>query len=213
MQPEVRQVLAAMRGSLEAAGCVVTDAAPVLTDADEVFQVLRAARMAAAAPLLRDHREQVKATLAWNIEKGLALTGEQIAVAREGQAEIFRRFASFLADGPYDVLALPTVQVLPFPVEQEWVTEINGEPQATYIDWMRSCSRITVTLHPAITVPAGLATPGRPPGGAPAGPAAPGPLRRPARDCPSACNWWAATATTGNCSSSRPRSWPWPARG
>jgi amidase len=63
------------------------------------------------------------------------------------------------------------------------VTEINGEPQATYIDWMRSCSRITVTLHPAITVPAGLAAPTSPtpapPGPGPAspgpGPASPGP--------------------------------------
>ncbi|HVI38678.1 MAG TPA: amidase family protein, partial [Gaiellales bacterium] len=175
VQPEVRSVLAAMRGSLEAAGCVVTDAAPALADADEVFQVLRAARMAARAPLLRDHREQVKATLAWNIEKGLALAAEQIAVARDGQAEIFRRFASFLADGPYDVLALPTVQVLPFPVEQEWVTEINGEPMATYIDWMRSCSRITVTLHPAITIPAGLARPGPAPAPGTPAPGAPAP--------------------------------------
>jgi amidase len=186
VQPEVRQALAAMRGSLEAAGCVVTDAAPALADADEVFQVLRAARMAARAPLLRDHREQVKATLAWNIEKGLALTGEEIAVARDGQAEIFRRFAAFLADGPYDVLALPTVQVLPFPVEQEWVTEINGEPQATYIDWMRSCSRITVTLHPAITIPAGLApAPAAPPSPAPAGlPPAPAPAGLPPAPAP-----------------------------
>jgi amidase len=171
VQPEVRQVLTAMRGSLEEAGCVVTDAAPALAAADEVFQVLRAARMAARAPLLRAHRDQVKATLAWNIEKGLALSGEQIAVARDGQAEIFRRFAAFLADGPYDVLALPTVQVLPFPVEQEWVTEINGEPMATYIDWMRSCSRITVTLHPAITIPAGLSPAPAPAAPAPAAPA------------------------------------------
>ena len=204
VQPEVRRVLAAMRGSLEAAGCVVTDAAPALADADEVFQVLRAARMAARAPLLRAHREQVKATLAWNIEKGLALTGEQIAVARAGQDEIFRRFASFLAGGPYDVLALPTVQVLPFPVEQEWVTEINGEPMATYIDWMRSCSRITVTLHPAVTVPACLSpAPASPAPASPAPPsAAPPPtLRQPSRrqpprrrlarrrpGCPSACS-------------------------
>ena len=36
------------------------------------------------------------------------------------------------------------------------MTEINGEPMATYIDWMRSCSRITVSAHPAVTVPAGL---------------------------------------------------------
>ena len=57
-------------GPLEDAGCEVTDAAPALADADEVFQVLRAARMAGMAPLLRAHRDQVKATLAWNIEKG-----------------------------------------------------------------------------------------------------------------------------------------------
>ena len=56
----------------------------------------------------------------------------------------------------YDVLAAPTVQVAPFPVEQEWVTAINGIPQDTYIDWLRSCSRITVTGHPAVSVPAGF---------------------------------------------------------
>src|SRR5262249_41423600 len=122
VQPEVLAVLAACRRSLEDAGCAVTDAAPALTDADEVFGVLRAARMAAMAPLLRAHRDQVKATLAWNIEKGVALTGEQVAAARAGHAEIFQRFGAFMADGRYEVLALPTVQVVPFPVEQEWVT-------------------------------------------------------------------------------------------
>jgi len=115
-------------------------------------------------PRPRDRRDQVKATLAWNIEKGLALGGEQIAAARAEHAEIFQRFSSFLADGGYEVLALPTVQVVPFPVEQEWVTEINGEPMATYIDWMRSCSRITVTAHPAVSVPAGLTAAGLPVG-------------------------------------------------
>lgn len=164
VQAEVRQVLAALRGALEGAGCEVADAAPALSDADEVFGVLRAALMARLAPLLRAHRGQIKATLAWNIEKGIALGGEQIAAARAGHAEIFLRLRDFLAGGPYDVLALPTVQVVPFPVEQEWVTEIDGEPMATYIDWMRSCSRITVTAHPAVSVPAGLTAAGLPVG-------------------------------------------------
>jgi amidase len=62
------------------------------------------------------------------------------------------------------VLALPAVQVVPFPVEQEWVAEINGEPMTTYIDWMRSCSRITVTAHPAVSAPAGLTAAGLPVG-------------------------------------------------
>jgi amidase len=164
VQPEVTAVLAAMRDTLAAAGCSVTDAAPGLSDADEVFQVLRGARMAGMAPLLREHRDQLKDTLIWNIEKGIALTAEQIAAARTAHAGIFCRVKSFLADGGYDVLALPAVQVVPFPVEQEWVTEINGRPMDTYIDWMRSCSRITVSAHPAISVPAGLTPAGLPVG-------------------------------------------------
>jgi amidase len=164
VQPRVRTVLTTLRESLVQAGCSVTDDAPGLSDADEVFQVLRAARMAGMAPLLAEHRDQLKATLVWNIEKGIALTGEQIAAARIRQAEIFGRVKSFLAGGRYDVLALPTAQVVPFPVEHEWVKEINGRPMATYIDWMRSCSRVTVSAHPAISVPAGLTASGLPVG-------------------------------------------------
>jgi amidase len=164
VEPAVRDVLASMRAMLESAGCEVADAAPALSDADEVFQVLRAAMMAGLAPMLRKHRPAVKPTLAWNIDKGMALTGDVIAAAREAQAGIFERMKSFLLTGAYDVLALPAVQVLPFPVEREWVTEIDGQPMDTYIDWMRSCSRITVTLHPAVSVPAGFAVGGLPVG-------------------------------------------------
>ena len=44
------------------------------------------------------------------------------------------------------------------------MTQINGEPMATYIDWTRSCSRITVSAHPAVSVPAGLTPSGLPVG-------------------------------------------------
>jgi amidase len=164
VEPAVLDVLASARTRLESAGAIITDAAPALADADEVFQVLRAAMMAGMAPVLREHRDQVKPTLAWNIEKGIALSGDVIAAARAAQAQIFERMRAFLAMGSYDVLALPTTQVLPFAAEQEWVNDINGIPQETYIDWMRSCSRITVTLHPAITVPAGRTPAGLPVG-------------------------------------------------
>lgn len=163
VEPEVARMLARAREVLAAAGAVIVDAEPDLADADEVFMVLRAVMMAGGyGSLLATARDQLKDTLIWNIEQGLALTGPQVAAALRQHSEIFRRTKAFLRE--FDVLAAPTVQVAPFPVEQEWVTSINGIPQDTYIDWMRSCSRITVTAHPAVSVPAGFTTDGLPVG-------------------------------------------------
>ncbi len=160
VDPAVRTVLDAMRASLEGLGCEVVAAAPSLSDADEVFQVLRARLMAELAPLL--DKGTLKETLVWNISKGISTTGSEIAAAMVGRRALFHRMRDFLSR--FDVLALPTVQVPPFSVEVEWVQEIDGQPQATYIDWMRSCSRITVTAHPAVTVPAGFTPAGLPVG-------------------------------------------------
>ncbi|MGH2386985.1 MAG: amidase family protein, partial [Chloroflexota bacterium] len=42
--------------------------------------------------------------------------------------------------------------------------QINGVKLDTYIDWMRSCSRITVTGAPALSVPCGFSRDGLPVG-------------------------------------------------
>jgi amidase len=163
VEPEVARVMGRARTALEDAGAIVTDADPGLADADDVFQVLRGVGMAGKfGSMLRSHRDQMKDTLVWNVEYGLGLTAERIAGALRGRSAIFGRMREFLRG--FDVLALPTVQVLPFPVEREWLTHINGVPQETYIDWLRTCSRITVTGHPAVSVPAGLSTDGLPAG-------------------------------------------------
>jgi amidase len=163
VESEVAETLELTRAALVASGAVVIDAEPDLAGADEVFHVLRSLMMAGKlAPLLATGRDQMKETLVWNIEQGLALTGPRVASTLRRRSEIFGRMKDFLTG--FDVLALPTVQVLPFPVEIEWVTDIAGVAQQTYIDWMRTCSRITVTLHPAVSVPAGYTPAGLPVG-------------------------------------------------
>jgi len=61
-------------------------------------------------------------------------------------------------------LVLPTVQVLPFAVETEWVRAIGAEPMHTYIDWMATCYAISCTGLPAISVPCGFSPEGLPVG-------------------------------------------------
>jgi amidase len=49
-------------------------------------------------------------------------------------------------------------------VTLDWVHEINGQPQQTYLDWMASAYLISVTGLPAISVPAGFTADGLPVG-------------------------------------------------
>ena len=64
----------------------------------------------------------------------------------------------------YDALLLPAAQVAPFPADLDWVRDINGEPMATYIDWMTVCCAVSVTGLPALSVPAGFTSTGLPVG-------------------------------------------------
>jgi amidase len=163
VEPAVTAVLEDHRGALEAMGCAVEDVEPDLTDADDAFEVLRAVGYAQAfGPMLEADGDQLKETIRWNTRVGLALTGAEVARALGLQSEMYERMRALLED--YDALALPVSQVAPFAVEQEWVTEIAGTAMGSYLEWMRSCSRITVTAHPALSLPAGFTSDGLPVG-------------------------------------------------
>jgi amidase len=76
--------------------------------------------------------------------------------------KLYERMVAFFER--YDVLLAPTTQVLPFPVEVEYPTEIAGVPQDNYLEWMRSCTVISATGCPALSVPGGFTPDGLPVG-------------------------------------------------
>ncbi|MGA2453912.1 MAG: amidase [Solirubrobacteraceae bacterium] len=163
VEAEVLQVLGRQRAVFEDLGCVVEDAEPDLSAADEAFDVLRALGFVVAHhQKLIEHRELLKDTVVWNIQQGLELTPQRIAAAVSARSAIVARALEFFER--FDALVLPVSQVLPFPVEVDWVREIEGEPMEHYVAWQRTCSRITVTAHPAIGVPGGFTAGGLPVG-------------------------------------------------
>jgi amidase len=162
MDPRVTAVLESQKQTFEELGCIVEDAEPDLSAATEAFHTLRALGFLDRLALLRQHRQKLKDTVIWNIEQGLKLTGEQIARAQELRTQVFHRMRTFLER--YEFLICPVNQVPPFPLDEEYPTEIAGVKLDNYIDWMKSCYWITTTSHPAISAPAGFTPEGLPVG-------------------------------------------------
>jgi amidase len=161
--PVVPRIVDASRPVFEALGCRTEEAFPDLTDAREIFFTLRAHGYAAdLGELLADHRDEIKATVVWNIEEGLKLTRTDLARAERLRTDLGARVADFFRR--YDYLVLPVSQLPPFDVELEFPTEIAGAPTPTYLDWMESCWCITVTGCAAISVPCGFTADGLPVG-------------------------------------------------
>jgi len=163
VEPAVTAALEPQRKVLESLGCVVEDACPDFSGATEAFETLRAVSFSLRyAPLLKTHRAMLKDTVIWNIEQGLALDGARIGRAELLRTELFQRMRAFLEK--YEFLLGPVNQLPPFPADTEYPTEIAGVKLGNYLDWMKSCYYVTITSHPAVSVPAAFTPAGLPVG-------------------------------------------------
>ncbi|RIX79066.1 amidase [Acidovorax cavernicola] len=157
----VRQALREGVAHLEAMGCHVEEDEPDFSDADFAFETLRALAFATNYGPVRELKgDLLKASVRWNIDLGLALDGKAIAEAERARARMFTRMQALLTR--HDFLVAPVSQVVPFDLMQEYPQAIDGEPMPHYIGWMRSCCRLTVTGHPAISLPCSFTPDGLP---------------------------------------------------
>jgi amidase len=155
VDPEVADIVAAAARKLEADGVVVEEAHPDVHEALQCFHTLRAIGFATGMrELLHNHRGELKPEVVWNIEKGLALTGDDIARAEAQRGLLFQRMNVFLQD--YDALLCPATIVPPFVVEERYVKSCNGVEFETYVDWLLIVAVATLCACPAISIPCGF---------------------------------------------------------
>jgi amidase len=163
VEPEVLEVLAPARAVLAGLTGSVSDGAPDLRDADEIFRTFRWYRsLSLYRELGLESPSQLGRNKGFDVERGLELTLADLSRAAVRRAALAERVTAFLDD--FDVLACPVSQVAPFDVTLDWVHEIDGHEMTTYLDWMASAFLISVTGLPAISVPAGFTADGRPVG-------------------------------------------------
>ena len=134
---------------------------PDLGEATCAFEILRAIGFLAA------HRQKVEKTpekvgpnVRANVELGLGFSAGDVAWAAAEQTRLYRRFLEFMAD--FDLLICPAAAIPPFPKEQLYPTEIDGEPMETYITWIAITYGLTLTGHPVLCLPCGRDAQGLP---------------------------------------------------
>ena len=157
VDPAVRLAVRAAADTLAVLGWEVEEADPPVDGVDETFAALRAFMYASdlGRRLGPDDVGRLKQTVQLEIREGLAIGVGQVADAFAAESRLHRQTHEFF--DRYDLLLAPTAQVLPFPVEDEWVRVVDGVPMQRYTDWMRACTRLSVLGVPALSLPAGMA--------------------------------------------------------
>jgi amidase len=110
--------------------------------------------------ILLGENSHVKDELKWEIEQGIQVSEEDLAEAK--------RISMLYADAldktfdTFDILALPSAQLFPFPQEWKWPKEVGGRSMDVYHRWMSVCVPVTFGGLPCSTIPAGFGDTGLP---------------------------------------------------
>lgn len=142
-------------------GCMVEMASPDFSHAFDIAMTMRSYRaMLSYGSLAEAHPGRIKETLLRDIQTGQGLSASAVAEAEKQRTALFQRVHEFMQT--YEFMVFPATQALPFPHEQEFIEAINGVAMRNYVDWVSVLSYVTVTGHPAISVPAGFTPEGLP---------------------------------------------------
>ena len=107
-------------------------------------------------------RALMKPEAIWEVEGGLKLSALDVSAASIDRTAwsnaVHRLFET------YDFLLMPTAQVFPFDIAQDWPHQIAGQTMRSYTEWMKAGCLVSMTGCPSLAVPAGFSGSGLPMG-------------------------------------------------
>ncbi len=109
-----------------------------------------------------EQRQLLKPEMIFEIEGSLALSAADIHEASVSRAQWYK--ALHVLFERFDLLAIPSAQVFPFPADVRWPQEIAGRTMDTYHRWMEVVIGASLAGTPAVNVPVGFDARGRPMG-------------------------------------------------
>jgi amidase len=160
-EPEVKSAIQAQRKVFESLGCIVEDAEPDFTDANECFNGWRHWSVEAEfGDKLEANSDKLNEYVHWHVQEGRKLTGPYLSRLEVKRTALYQRVRQFMEK--YEFFIAPVSQVLPFDVNLHYPTEIDGVKMESYIAWMKSAYYISTVGNPAVSVPCAFSESGLP---------------------------------------------------
>jgi len=130
-------------------------------EVDKAFDIIRAlGYMVKHKATYEKDPNLLGANVRENYELGLKYGLADAAWAHQEHTTHMRRYAAFFET--YDLLITPTTAISPFPWKINALREINGETFDKYYTWMRISWGVSMSGHPAFSLPCGLDQNGMP---------------------------------------------------
>ncbi|MFC5522062.1 amidase [Polaromonas jejuensis] len=167
MEPGLLALNEQALAAFEAIGCKVEPVLPAF-DFERLWQAwinLRSFTVAGGnAGLYADpaRRALLKPEAVWEIERGLALSGQDIFQASRERTAWYQVLRGLF--DTFDYLVLPATQAFPFDGKLHWPASIAGREMDTYHRWMQVVVPATMAGLPALCAPAGFSAAGLPAG-------------------------------------------------
>lgn len=131
------------------------DTTPDCTGANEAFEVLRAVNfLAAHRDKVRDRPQDVGPNVRANVAEGLRYSALDVAHAMAQQTALYRRWQDFFVH--HDVILTPSITISPRPWRELYPSKIDGTPTRSYFHWLALAYTVTLTGHPALSIPVGV---------------------------------------------------------